>query len=119
MPIIERDPWRLQYFEGVPCPEDVVIPTGDEHAYELWPQHRWIYNKLLICESQGIAAAPHGVAPPAFPVFSKPIYNMSGMGVGGRVIGSGDEMARWTRAGRLPPGRRQLLESRCRLGGQG
>ena len=27
MPIIERDPWRTQYFERVSCPDEVVIPT--------------------------------------------------------------------------------------------
>ena len=86
MPIIERDPWRMQYFEGVACPDDVLIPTDDEHAYEFYPEHRWIYNKLQICDSQGIAGAPHGVPPQQFPVFSKPIYNMHGMGVGGMVV---------------------------------
>jgi hypothetical protein len=91
MPIIERDPWRMQYFEHIDCP-DVMIPTDDEHAYELFPQHRWIYNKLLICDTQGLDGAPHGVPPKEFPVFSKPIYNMHGMGVGGRVIGSQDEL---------------------------
>jgi hypothetical protein len=92
MPIIERDPWRLQYFEQVDCPADVVIPTDDEHAYELYPDHRWIYNKLLICDTQDYAGAPHGVPPPAYPVFSKPIYNMHGMGVGGRIINSREEL---------------------------
>jgi hypothetical protein len=88
MPIIERDPWREQYFEGVACPEDVVIPTDDEHAYVLFPRHRWVYNKLLVCDTQGIPAAPHGVPPTAYPVFSKPIYNLHGMGIGGRIIES-------------------------------
>jgi hypothetical protein len=101
VPIIERDPWRDQYFEGVYCPEDIVIPTDDEHAYELHPEHRWIYNKLRICDSQSIPAAPHGVAPPEFPVFSKPIYNMHGMGVDGLVIESETEMARNMRAGHM------------------
>ncbi|MDH3450333.1 MAG: hypothetical protein OEO18_19505, partial [Gammaproteobacteria bacterium] len=92
MPIIERDPWRMQYFEQVACPENVVIPTDDEHAYMLFPDHRWIYNKLLICDTQGFGGAPHGVPPSSFPVFSKPIYNMHGMGVGGRVINSEAEL---------------------------
>jgi hypothetical protein len=92
MPIIERDPWRMQYFEHVACPEDVVIPTDDEHAYALYPEHRWIYNKLLICDTQGVAGAPHGVPPAAYPVFSKPIYNMHGMGIGGRIIATEHEL---------------------------
>ena len=92
MPIIERDPWRMQYFEHVDCPDDIVIPTDDEHAYALYPDHRWIYNKLLICDTQGVAGAPHGVPPDAYPVFSKPIYNMHGMGIGGRIITSESEL---------------------------
>lgn len=101
MPIIERDPWRDQYFENVACPDDVIIPTDDEHAYELYPEHRWIYNKLAVCDSQGLAGAPHGVPPASFPVFSKPIYNMHGMGVGGRLIESADELAANMQAGHM------------------
>ncbi len=101
MPIIERDPWRMQYFTDVVCPPDVQIPTDDEHAYELFPEHRWIYNKLLVCDTQGMSGAPHGVPPPAFPVFSKPIYNMHGMGVGGRVIHSAEELAANQHAGHM------------------
>lgn len=101
MPIIERDPWRMQYFEGIACPDDVVIPTDDEHAYEIYPEHRWIYNKLLICDTQGIPGAPHGVPPPGFPIFSKPIYNMHGMGVGGHVVHSEVEFATCMHAGHM------------------
>ncbi len=34
---------------------------------------------------KGLSAAPHGVAPQNYPVFSKPIYNLKGMGVGSRA----------------------------------
>ena len=88
MPIVENDPWRAQYFTGVRCPDDVVIPTDDPEAYRLYPAHRWVYDKLRICETQRLEHGPHGVAPRAFPVFSKPIYNLRGMGVGGRVLRS-------------------------------
>ena len=101
MPIIERDPWRMQYFDDIACPDEVVIPTDDEHAYMLYPEHRWIYNKLLVCDTQGIAGAPHGVPPPSFPVFSKPIYNMHGMGVGGRIIESENELTANNSAGHM------------------
>jgi hypothetical protein len=94
MPIIENDPWRQQYFEGVACPDDVTIPTDDALAYTLYPAHRWIYNKLLICETQGLTHAPHGIPPTAFPVFSKPIYNLRGMGAGGKLITSFAEYER-------------------------
>jgi len=102
MPINETDPWREQYFEGVPCPDDVVVPTDDGDAYQLYPKQRWVYNKLLVAESQGIQCAPHGLTPPAFPVFSKPIYNMRGMGTGSRVIRSLEQAG--------PPGDQWLKE---------
>ena len=68
MPVVERDPWRIQYFEGIDCPDDVVVPTDDPDCYVLFPEQRRIYNKLFICETQGIEHAPHGVEPPRFPV---------------------------------------------------
>jgi hypothetical protein len=86
MPIVEKDPWRDQYFEGVACPADLIIPTDDMTAWKLFPRHRWVYNKLQVCETQGIECAPHGIDPPRFPVFAKPIYNMHGMGIGSRVV---------------------------------
>lgn len=88
MPIVEADPWRMQYFSTILCPDNVVVPTDDELAYQLYPKHRWIYNKLLICETQGLENAPHDIMPRGFPVFSKPIYNLRGMGSGGRIIES-------------------------------
>jgi hypothetical protein len=91
MPIAEIDPWRMQYFEGVRCPDDVRIPTEDSDAWMWNPDHRWVYDKLAVAQSQGLEAAPHGVEPPSFPVFSKPIYNLKGMGVGSRVIASTED----------------------------
>lgn len=88
MAIGEADPWRLQYFEGIPCPEGVDIPTEDADAWTWFPRHRWVYDKLAVAQSQGIASAPHGVMPPGFPVFSKPIVNLRGMGTGSQVIAS-------------------------------
>jgi hypothetical protein len=86
MPIIEKDPWRDQYFAKVDCPADVVIPTDDEQAWRLYPRQRWVYDKLRICETQGLEHGPHGIVPDRFPVFSKPIYNLRGMGTGGQVL---------------------------------
>ncbi len=86
MPIREIDPWRAQYFEKVNCPADVFIPTEDSDAW-LWnPRHRWVYDKLAVATCQGLEAAPHGIRPPRYPVFSKPIYNLKGMGVGSRTL---------------------------------
>jgi len=86
MPIHEADPWRLQYFAGVSCPDHVIIPTDDPDSWRLYPAHRWVYDKLAVALSQGLQAAPHGVEPPSFPVFSKPIMNLRGMGTGSRTL---------------------------------
>ncbi len=91
MPFLGVDPWRLQYFAVQPTADGVRIPISDDWGWLLYPAHRWVYNKLLIAESQGLAHGPHGVDPPSFPVFSKPIYNLKGMGKGSRVISSAEE----------------------------
>jgi hypothetical protein len=88
MPVCEADPWRLQYFEAVPCPADVLIPTEDCDAWIWYPGASWIYDKLRIAQSQGLDCGPHGIAPRHFPVFSKPIYNLKGMGVGSGALRS-------------------------------
>jgi len=86
MPICEADPWRLQYFTQVETAAN--IPTEDSDAW-LWnPPHRWVYDKLAVALSQDLDAGPHGTPPPRFPVFSKPIVNLKGMGVGSRVLHS-------------------------------
>jgi hypothetical protein len=94
VPFCEADPWRLQYFEGVRSPPGLRIPTEDPDGYEWYPQQQWVYDKLRLCASQGILCAPHGVEPPAFPVFSKPITNLRGMGVGSRVLHSAADYRR-------------------------
>lgn len=101
MPIIEPAPWRHQYFAHVPCPDDVMIPADDPEAWELHPQHRWVFDKLAVALSQDMTAGPHGLSPPFYPVFSKPIMNFKGMGIGSRVIGSADEMTATYEAGHM------------------
>jgi hypothetical protein len=91
MPICEADPWRLQYFMHAYCPPDVNIPTEDCDAWLWYPAHRWVYDKIAVAQSQGIEAAPHGVMPSRFPVFSKPITNLRGMGVASRVLHDASE----------------------------
>jgi len=93
MPICEADPWRLQYFEHVACPADVLISTEDADSWTWYPQHRWVYDKVAVALTQGLSAAPHGVEPPSYPVFSKPITNLKGMGVGSRVLRSAADYA--------------------------
>src|ERR1039458_7874235 len=88
MPIYEEDPWRMQYFHAVECPPHVHVPTDDPDAYARNPRYRWVYNKLAVAESQGLACAPHGVEPASYPVFSKPIINLRGMGMGSCTLQS-------------------------------
>jgi len=76
----------MQYFDGVSCPDEVRVPTEDGDAWQWFPRYRWVYNKLSVAESQGFECGPHGLEPPSFPVFSKPVFNMRGMGIGSRVI---------------------------------
>ncbi len=101
MPICEADPWREQYFSNVDCPEDVSVPTEDGDAYLWFSKYNWVYNKLRIAESQGLKCAPHGLAPTNFPVFSKPIYNMRGMGAGSRVLKDFSSYARFQKPGHM------------------
>jgi hypothetical protein len=91
MPICERDPWRLQFFTQVSCPDDILIPTDDPDAWNWYPDHRWVYDKLKIAMSQGLACGPHGVQPSTYPVFSKPMMNMKGMGIGSRIVQSAED----------------------------
>jgi hypothetical protein len=92
MPFEGVDPWRRQYFDGVVCPPGVVIPIDDATAWRLYPRYRAVYDKLVVCASQGIPSGPHGVMPARYPVFSKPIMNLKGMGVGGRIIHAASDL---------------------------
>lgn len=86
MPFHEADPWRLQYFAHVNTSAN--ISTEDPDAWLWYPAHRWVYDKLTVALSQNLEAGPHGTRPPGFPVFSKPIINLKGMGVGSLVLHS-------------------------------
>jgi hypothetical protein len=99
MPIYEADPWRLQYFGRVETA--VNIPTEDADAWNWYPVHRWVYDKLAVALSQSLDAGPHGTPPPYYPVFSKPIINLKGMGVGSRVLGSAAEYDKYYAAGHM------------------
>lgn len=101
MPIVEPAPYRIQYFENDTCPPDIFIPADDPEAWAWNPRHRWVFDKLAIALSQGLDAGPHGLEPSAFPVFSKPIINFRGMGIGSRVIRSSEELRVTYEAGHM------------------
>ena len=101
MPIVEPAPWRHQYFDHVACPADVMIPTDDPEAWAWNPRHRWVFDKLQVALSQGLDAAPHGLEPQHYPVFSKPIFNFGGLGFGSRVLASRDDYIRHNTPGHM------------------
>jgi hypothetical protein len=91
------DVWRWQYFEGVPVPRGTVVPVDDPTGWTRYPGYRHIYNKLFVCASQGVPSGPHGVMPRRFPVFSKPLMNLHGMGALAYIVRSPSELnARFT-----------------------
>lgn len=72
----------------------------DDDAYYKYPQHRKWFNKLHVAELFGYDCGPSGTAPTKDGVYiTRPIFNLSGMGLGAEVKGikAGD-----TRA--TPPG---------------
>ncbi len=93
--------WRREYFARFHFNPDVYIPTEDSKAYPLYPKHRWVYNKLHIAEIQGLQCAPFGISPPQYPIFSKPIYNISGMSVDARRFDNARDYESQLRAGTM------------------
>jgi hypothetical protein len=60
----------------------IDIPTTDDFAYisEQNKPFKWVYNKLLVCETQNIPCGPVGTEPSTYPLIIKPIYNLWGGG---------------------------------------
>lgn len=109
MPVLERDPWRMQYFAGLDCPAELVIPTEDSDSWALYPAFRHVHDKMFVAASQGLAHAPHGVEPEHWPVFSKPVWNLRGMGAGSRPLAGVKDYRRHEQPGHMWM---ELLEGR-------
>ena len=65
----------------------------DDDAYKKYPQHHNWFNKLWVAEKLGYKCGPAGLAPEEDGVYVvRPVYNLSGMGVGATVkeIKAGD-----------------------------
>jgi hypothetical protein len=77
IPELERDPWHEQCFTEFTGSGGVHIPTGDTEAFNSYPEHRWVYNRLLIAESQGLDCGLHDVVPMRYPVFCKPVTKLN------------------------------------------
>jgi len=73
---------------------------NDDDAYKKYPHHRKWFNKLYIAELFGYNCGPAGVDIPEDGTYViRPVYNLSGMGVGAKVMDlkAGDESS-------TPPG---------------
>jgi hypothetical protein len=58
-----------------------------EQAYSKYPQHHKWFNKLYVAELFGYDCGPCGTAPTKDGTYIvRPIYNLSGMGVGAKVV---------------------------------
>ena len=74
--------------------------TEDFEAWEKYPHHHKWFNKLYLAELMGYKCGPTGLAPDVTDHYVvRPIYNLSGMGVGSKIvkIDAGD-------ATKVPPG---------------
>ena len=59
----------------------------DYDAWDRYPQHRWVYNKLELALKLGSRAGPACVPPHSTGMFCvKPIYNLYGMGIGAHKV---------------------------------
>ena len=67
---------------------DVVIPTTDPEAWNLFDEYRWVYDKMTICASQGLTYGPIGTNPTEYPVCLKPITNLLGGSIKSQVCHS-------------------------------
>ena len=70
---------------------DADIPMNDIDAWVRFPDHRQVYNKIWLAETQGIPCGPMGIFPKEYPVIFKPIINLYGMSRGIKVIYSDSE----------------------------
>lgn len=85
LPKIYLSKWDKLY-KYLNCQVD--IPINDLDAYKNYPEHRWIYNRLILAELQGLKCAPLPIEPEIgeYPVVVKPIINLYGMGLNSRII---------------------------------
>lgn len=60
---------------------NIDIPINDIDAWNKYPNYRFLYNKIFICEYQNIDYAPMPILPKLYPVILKPVINLYGMGL--------------------------------------
>lgn len=68
-------------YDILKCSDDIFIPIGDLDAWNKYPKYRFAYNKLYISCFQNLECAPFPIIPKKYPIISKPIINLYGMGL--------------------------------------
>jgi len=70
---------------------DIHYPKNDIEAYEIYSKYSIVYNKLEIAKFQNIECNPFPIYPKKYPIISKPIINLYGMGKGAIKINNEEE----------------------------
>lgn len=73
-------------------PHTLTSPQNDCDAWR--PEFNYLYDKLVLSIALGYRCAPHGVdpAPDDYPVISKPITNLYGLGIGCEIWTTGRDI---------------------------
>jgi hypothetical protein len=62
-----------------------ILAEEDFQAWDIYPKHRNLFNKLDVALQQGLHAGPAGIAPKQSGMYiSRPAYNVYGMGIGAK-----------------------------------
>ena len=91
MPILENDPWRMQYFESIHCPDSIVVPTEDADAVALFSDYADVYDKFELAGMQGVVSGRLDCFPSKYPVIVLPRVNYKGMARNAVVLRSLEE----------------------------
>jgi hypothetical protein len=68
-----------------------IYPTNDPEAYQQYTKYNQVYNKLIIAQYQKLDSGPYPIKPKKYPIVSKPIINLFGMGMNSRKINNVNE----------------------------
>lgn len=68
-----------------------IIPKNDIEAWNKYPEYNFLYNKMFIAEFESIKNGPMPIEPNSYPVVSKPIINLYGMGLSSNIINTKKE----------------------------
>jgi len=67
---------------------DNYLPKNDLDAWEKYKEFNFLYNKMFIANHENLKYAPMPIEPKKYPVVSKPIINLYGMGLSSYIIKS-------------------------------